>query len=237
MGLLLDGVTEERARALLAALPPPLAGRLKVASTRAVPAGACRVVAENALAPRLACPRVVSTAAAANASLRKWVVVSSRAFASHGTVSAPPAQSSVFVSFPPDMAPAAAARHLAHELGHALGLRDEEAVLAIAAGDPGRTPGPNCARDRAEARRRWGDLVARGEAHEAAGCAGHRDYLKPSPEGIMAERGDAFGAAQSRYLDRALLCCYGSAADCVTWARQDPELARCARRSEAAQAR
>lgn len=93
-------------------------------------------------------------------------------------------------------------RGFLHELGHALGLRDE-CVRCAATGDAGF---PNCARTRAEAEAWWGSLVGvEPRVDFFSGCAGRKDYVRPTMASLMndpAHAGD-FGAVNERYLRQA----------------------------------
>lgn len=191
--------------------------------------GDCERVTKDSLVPFLRCSaRLNELLAACGAAHPKAVVLSGLSFTSRGEVAAPGATAGVFVS---TAAPAAAwTADLLHELGHAFGLRDERPLLTSRARSLAATPGPNCAATEAEARRRWGDLAARGEAGFHRGCAGHADWLRPDERTLMdaPRQSGAFGASSSRYLRDAARCCFtADRAGCEAAAGRHPELAAC----------
>jgi hypothetical protein len=87
-----------------------------------------------------------------------------------------------------------------HELGHALGLRDECADCP-ALGSPGP---PNCARTRQEAESFWGDLFSprSGRVGYYRGCSGNTSYFRPTAASLMNDvaRAADFGPVNERYL-------------------------------------
>jgi len=100
--------------------------------------------------------------------------------------------------------PAGLANGFMHELGHALGLRDEWFSGEAAFCPPGP---PNCAIDRAQAKQWWGDLVVPGgRAGYICGCCGNKNYIRPTVASLMnkPERAEDFGPVNERYLRNAL---------------------------------
>lgn len=104
---------------------------------------------------------------------------------------------------------------LAHLLGHAFGLKDEEIyVIAKAGGAPHTPDGPNCAPDKATAEMWWGDIAdpKQGIGY-FEGCAGNDKYIKPTESSIMnLNTGSpvvySYGPVSERYLKKILDYCY-----------------------------
>ena len=105
---------------------------------------------------------------------------------------------------------------LAHLMGHAFGLKDEELyVLAQAGGSPHTPDGPNCAPDKKTAKKMWGDLV---ELFPETigyfkGCCGNEEYIKPTKVSIMnlnnaTEISYEYGPVSEIYLMKVLEFCY-----------------------------
>ncbi len=191
--------------------------------------GICRVATRNSLSPTLRCsPALNPILARCGAGHFELVVLSARTFTSRAAIAVPSKSSAAFVSTSDDAWP----RYLLHELGHTLGLRDERARLEAKSRSPARMPGPNCTATRAEARRRWGDLIARGEAGLHRGCAGHARWLRPDARTVMGfpRETTAFGAASTRYLRDAIRCCFTRhRRGCGAAAKRNPELEGCTR--------
>lgn len=106
---------------------------------------------------------------------------------------------------------------LAHLLGHAFGLKDEEIfVLAQAGGAPHTPDGPNCAPDAATAEKWWGDLTKKyPEVGYFKGCGGDENYIKPTRSSIMnLNTGSpivyAYGPVSENYLKKVLDYCFTS---------------------------
>lgn len=106
---------------------------------------------------------------------------------------------------------------LAHLLGHAFGLKDEEIfVLAQAGGAPHTPDGPNCAPDVATAEKWWGDLAEKHpEVGYFKGCCGDENYIKPTRSSIMnLNTGDPivynYGPVSEQYLKKVLDYCFSS---------------------------
>lgn len=106
---------------------------------------------------------------------------------------------------------------LAHLLGHAFGLKDEEIfVLAQAGGAPHTPDGPNCAPDAATAQKWWGDLAKKyPEVGYFKGCVGNENYIKPTAASIMNLNTGAptvytYGPVSERYLKKILDYCFTS---------------------------
>ena len=96
------------------------------------------------------------------------------------------------------------AKGFLHELGHSFGLRDEciDCEQICPAGKP------NCARDKEEAERFWGDLVGKdSRVNYIAGCCGNRDYIRPTIASLMndADKAEDFGPVNERYLRKIIL--------------------------------
>ena len=108
---------------------------------------------------------------------------------------------------------------MAHLMGHAFGLKDEEKyVVAKAEGAPHTPDGPNCAPDEETARKWWGDLAEKypdkvGFFHT---CCGDDNYIKPTISSIMNLGSDmenfnpTYGLVSENYLEKLLSYCYSS---------------------------
>jgi len=87
-----------------------------------------------------------------------------------------------------------------HELGHALGLRDE------CTNCPQTEPGfPNCATDLATAKKWWGKWVGRAkDVDYFYGCCGNKNYLRPTASSLMndPERSADFGYVNELFLEK-----------------------------------
>lgn len=105
---------------------------------------------------------------------------------------------------------------LAHLLGHAFGLKDEEKyVIAKADGAPHTPDGPNCAPDKETAQKWWGDLAQL--YPERVGyfqtCAGSENYIRPTQSSLM-NFGELenfipdYGPVSERYLRALLKYCF-----------------------------
>ena len=132
---------------------------------------------------------------------------------------------------------------LAHLLGHAFGLKDEEIfVLAKAGGAPHTPDGPNCAPDAATAQKWWGDLTKKyPEVGYFKGCGGNNDYIKPTLSSIMnLNTGDPivynYGPISESYLKKVLDYCFTdksySAGDDPDFFESYPEFKECLREKE-----
>jgi len=104
---------------------------------------------------------------------------------------------------------------LAHLLGHALGLKDEEIfVLAKAGGAPHTPDGPNCAPNAATAEKWWGDLTKKyPEVGYFKGCCGDENFIKPTQSSIMNLNTGApivynYGPVSEQYLKKVLEYCF-----------------------------
>ncbi len=89
-----------------------------------------------------------------------------------------------------------------HELGHALGLRDERPDSNGAISPPGP---PNCAATREDAKAWWGDLASpNGRVGYIEGCGGNMNYTRPTIASYMNDPDKAgdFGPVNERYLSR-----------------------------------
>lgn len=232
-GAAAEGDADARAFAAALATKAPFdAEPVALYALRGTPAGTCRREVKNSLNPHLSCaPDASGYSGTCRLPRFKLVVLARVSFVSHAAVALPGVPSPVFVSTD---GPRDAWTHDAvHELGHAFALRDERASIVARVGSPASEPGPNCAPDAARARARWGDLAASGDAGYFAGCAGHKDWLRPNDATLMGlpRQADAwaagYGAASVRYLRAALRCCYGGD---VERCRAAPELAECAAR-------
>ncbi|MFA5272259.1 MAG: hypothetical protein WC412_08020 [Candidatus Omnitrophota bacterium] len=92
-----------------------------------------------------------------------------------------------------------------HELGHALGLRDEGERSYFC--EPGP---PNCAATKKEAISWWGDLVGKNyEVSYFGGCCGSRKNIRPTSNSLMKDykKSDNYGVVNERYL-RGILSRY-----------------------------
>lgn len=194
-----------------------------------VGAAACERVTKDSLVPYLRCGQQINEAIATCAEAgAKIVVLSGLDFTSRSSVTLPRDTAGVFVST--KGAPSVWTRDLLHELGHAFGLRDERPILTSRQKSLAATPGPNCAANEDEARRRWGDLAAKGEAGFHKGCAGNAAWLRPHARTIMdAPRSmPEWGAVNARYLRDAVRCCFSAdRKGCAEAAGRNPELAAC----------
>lgn len=91
------------------------------------------------------------------------------------------------------------AKGFLHELGHSLGLYDE----CVDCAQLSSSGNPNCASDRKEAERWWGDLVGKDpRVNYIAGCCGNKDYIRPTIASLMndADKAEDFGPVNERYL-------------------------------------
>lgn len=114
-----------------------------------------------------------------------------------------------------------------HEFAHFFGLVDEEAQLYSHAIGPGRQPAPNCVETHGEAIKRWGDLYPQNHTF-ARGCAGSRNWYAPEEGTLMDRNPDpilGYGKFNTRYLARAMECCYARSADlaCSDFFEEYPE--------------
>ncbi|MCX5709581.1 MAG: hypothetical protein NT088_02485 [Candidatus Omnitrophica bacterium] len=90
-----------------------------------------------------------------------------------------------------------------HELGHSLGLRDE----CVACEELSSAGEPNCARDKEEAIKWWGDLVGKDpRVNYISGCCGNKGYIRPTAVSLMndPDKADDFGPVNERYLKQVL---------------------------------
>lgn len=88
-----------------------------------------------------------------------------------------------------------------HELGHSLGLRDEcvDCNQLTPAGEP------NCARNKEEAQKWWGDLMGKlPEVNYIRGCCGNKNYIRPTIASLMnnPDKAEDFGPVNEQYLRR-----------------------------------
>ncbi len=89
-----------------------------------------------------------------------------------------------------------------HELGHALGLRDERPDNNGAISLPGP---PNCAATLDDAKAWWGDLASpNGRVGYIEGCGGNIHFIRPTIASFMndPEKAGDFGPVNERYLSR-----------------------------------
>lgn len=97
------------------------------------------------------------------------------------------------------------AKGFLHELGHALGLRDESLDEQARQHCP---PGPpNCATTQKDAQDWWGDLAKTKQGVGfIKGCCGNSEYLRPTIASLMndADKTNDFGPVNERYLQKAL---------------------------------
>jgi len=90
-----------------------------------------------------------------------------------------------------------------HELGHSLGLRDE----CVDCNQPSLAGEPNCATNKEEAQKWWGDLVGKSpEVNYIRGCCGNKNYIRPTIASLMndPDKAEDFGPVNERYLRKAL---------------------------------
>lgn len=90
-----------------------------------------------------------------------------------------------------------------HELGHAFGLRDE-CVNCQQRSSGGY---PNCASNKEEAVKWWGDLAGKDErVSYIYGCCGNKDYIRPTIASLMNDfhKANDFGLVNERYLRKEL---------------------------------
>ncbi len=82
-----------------------------------------------------------------------------------------------------------------------MGLRDEG--RSSCACEPGP---PNCAANKTDAVRWWGDLVGTGNVNYFAGCCGDGKYIRPTAQSLMndAQRSDSYGLVNETYLRNQL---------------------------------
>lgn len=95
------------------------------------------------------------------------------------------------------------AKGFLHELGHSLGLRDEcvDCNQLSPAGEP------NCATNKEEAQKWWGDLVGKSpEVNYIHGCCGNKNYIRPTIASLMnnPDKAEDFGPVNERYLRKEL---------------------------------
>jgi hypothetical protein len=91
-----------------------------------------------------------------------------------------------------------------HELGHSLGLRDENPGEYARICEPGY---PNCAPTKTEAESWWGDLAVKNTgAGYFSGCCGHSEYFRPTAVSLMNDiyRSREYGPVNERYLKKIL---------------------------------
>ena len=166
----------------------------------------CSVVREHALKPHLRCDRGLAPLldAAGLPPGYKIVVLSRSAVDPAATVSAPGVPSVVFFGLAFTSRDVDLRHAVLHEMGHAFGLRDEEAVLRVDHASAARTPGrPNCAPDRATAATWWGDVAGAGYY---LGCAGSKRFVRPTADSFMTRSGrsESYGPVSLRWLTEAL---------------------------------
>lgn len=92
-----------------------------------------------------------------------------------------------------------------HELGHSLGLRDENQEVHTQDYSPAGYP--NCAKTKEEAQKWWGDLTGKEEYVDYInGCCGSKDYFRPTIASLMNDtrRAESFGPVNERYLMKIL---------------------------------
>jgi hypothetical protein len=95
------------------------------------------------------------------------------------------------------------AKGFLHELGHSLGLRDE----CINCQQRSTSGYPNCASNKEEAIKWWGDLAGKDErVNYISGCCGNKDYIRPTIASLMNDfrKAEDFGPVNQRYLRREL---------------------------------
>lgn len=138
----------------------------------------------------------------------KFIILSQERFLSYANISNPEEFSVIFLSFGDLGDNYERMRGIfLHELGHALGLRDEYHPIPVKANSMAFTPGPNCVSDIQTAKMLWGDLLDKGAGYYK-GCAGHAEYIKPTKSSLMSGdilSGSTYGPVSERYLRKALL--------------------------------
>lgn len=95
------------------------------------------------------------------------------------------------------------AKGFLHELGHSLGLRDE----CVDCSQPSSAGDPNCAANKEEAQKWWGDLAGKlPEVNYLRGCCGNKNYIRPTIASLMndPDKANDFGPVNERYLREAL---------------------------------
>jgi len=95
------------------------------------------------------------------------------------------------------------AKGFLHELGHSFGLRDE-CVNCQQLSSYGY---PNCASNKEEAIKWWGDLVTENDrVGYIFGCCGNKDYIRPTIASLMNDfrKAEDFGPVNQRHLRREL---------------------------------
>jgi len=96
------------------------------------------------------------------------------------------------------------AKGFLHELGHSLGLRDE----CVDYSRPSPAGEPNCATNKEEAQKWWGDLVGKSpEVNYIRGCCGNKNYIRPTIASLMndPDKAEDFGPVNERYLREVLI--------------------------------
>ena len=95
------------------------------------------------------------------------------------------------------------AKGFLHELGHSFGLRDE----CVNCQQLSSSGYPNCASNKGEAERWWGDLATGNDrVGYISGCCGNKDYIRPTIASLMnnPEKAEDFGPVNERYLRKEL---------------------------------
>ncbi len=95
------------------------------------------------------------------------------------------------------------AKGFLHELGHSFGLRDE----CVNCQQRSSSGYPNCASNKEEAIKWWGDLVVENDrVGYISGCCGNKDYIRPTIASLMNDfhKADDFGLVNERYLREVL---------------------------------
>ena len=95
------------------------------------------------------------------------------------------------------------AKGFLHELGHSLGVHDEcvDCQQLSPVGEP------NCATNKEEAQKWWGDLVGKSpEVNYIRGCCGNKNYIRPTIASLMndPDKAEDFGLVNERYLRKIL---------------------------------
>ncbi len=90
-----------------------------------------------------------------------------------------------------------------HELGHALGLREEN-PNSVHSFRPGK---PNCATTKEDALAWWGDLAFQASrVSYYYGCCGNKNYIRPTSTSFMnnIDKAKSYGPVNERYLREGL---------------------------------
>ncbi len=91
------------------------------------------------------------------------------------------------------------AKGFLHELGHSFGLRDE----CVNCQQRSSSGYPNCASNKEEAEKWWGDLAGKDErVGYISGCCGNKNYIRPTIASLMNDfhKAGDFGPVNERHL-------------------------------------